>query len=225
MRLLTSAFCLLTSAFLTASQTPPQFRAGVELIHVDVSVLDRDRRPVKGLTSADFTILEDGRPQAIAAFAAVELPDAEEPTAAWMRTAAPDIQRNDQLADRRLFVIVMDDATIQSNPAALKSAKEIAARFIDRLGPSDLATVVFTRDNRNAQEFTSDHRRLVAAVDRLSLGFRDTGVERSALADWVIYFRASVETLATVAEYLIEVPQRRKALVYIGQGEIGRAHV
>lgn len=38
-----------------------QFRAAVDLVQLDVSVLDRDRRPVRGLTAADFTILENGR--------------------------------------------------------------------------------------------------------------------------------------------------------------------
>jgi hypothetical protein len=30
---------------------------------LDVSVLDRNQRAIKGLTAADFTILEDGVPQ------------------------------------------------------------------------------------------------------------------------------------------------------------------
>jgi hypothetical protein len=39
------------------------FRAGVDLIQIDVSVLGRDRRPVRGLTAADFSLLEDGQPR------------------------------------------------------------------------------------------------------------------------------------------------------------------
>jgi len=50
------------------------FRAGVDLVQVDVSVLDKERRPVRGLTAADFTLLEDGKPRTIAAFSAVDLP-------------------------------------------------------------------------------------------------------------------------------------------------------
>ena len=56
-----------------STQLPPTFRSGVDLVHLDVSVLDRDRRPVKGLTAADFTILEDGKPQPVAAFSEVDL--------------------------------------------------------------------------------------------------------------------------------------------------------
>ena len=54
-----------------APQTTPIFRSGVDLVHLDVSVLDRQRRPVRGLGPADFTILEDGISQKIAAFSAV----------------------------------------------------------------------------------------------------------------------------------------------------------
>ena len=38
------------------AQTPPVFRGGIDLVQVDVSVLDRDHRPVRDLTAADFTL-------------------------------------------------------------------------------------------------------------------------------------------------------------------------
>ena len=59
-------------------QPVPRFRTGVELVRLDVSVLDRDRRPVRGLLPADFTILEDGEPQSVAAFDEIDVPDAAE---------------------------------------------------------------------------------------------------------------------------------------------------
>src|ERR671913_1679168 len=52
---------------------PPTFRAAVDAVQLDVSVLDKDRRPVRGLTAADFTVLENGKPRPIVAFSAVEL--------------------------------------------------------------------------------------------------------------------------------------------------------
>ena len=45
---------------------PPQFRTSIDIVHMDVSVLDSRRRPVRGLTPADFTILENGKPQPVA---------------------------------------------------------------------------------------------------------------------------------------------------------------
>ena len=63
-RVATFALLMATALAAAPSQTPqrpPVFRAGVDLTHLDVTVLDRQRRPVRGLTAADFTIgMSDG---------------------------------------------------------------------------------------------------------------------------------------------------------------------
>ena len=61
-QLLAYASCLAAGVtVLTGAQTPPPtqsptFRAGVDVVQLDVSVLDKNRRPVRGLTAADFTL-------------------------------------------------------------------------------------------------------------------------------------------------------------------------
>ena len=45
------------------------------MVRLDVSVLDKDRRPVRNLTAADFTVLEEGEPRPIVAFSAVDVPN------------------------------------------------------------------------------------------------------------------------------------------------------
>lgn len=204
------------SMAITSAQAPqpPQFRAAVDLVHLDVSVLDNNRRPVRGLTAADFIVLEDGKPQVVSTFTAVDYPDAAPPTTPWMRDLDSDVRRNDTLDDRRLFVIVMDDGMAEANPHAVKSAKDTARKFIDRLGPSDLAAVVFTKSNQHSQDYTSDKARLIKATDRYAMGFRGMGEAYTE----EFFHRSSVEVLRRVAEALIALPQRRKTLVYIGQG-------
>src|SRR5690349_22220282 len=167
-----------TAAVALSAQTQkaPTFRSGVDLVHLDVSVLDKDRRPVKGLTAADFTVFEDGKPQPVTAFSAIDLPDPPPAPVAWMRDVAPDVKRNTEAAERRLVVIVMDDATIPFEQVMIKSAREIGRLAIDRLGPNDLACVVYTRDNRNAQEFTNDRTRLIKAVEAFDYGGRTIGL-------------------------------------------------
>jgi VWFA-related protein len=198
----------------------PQFRAGVDLVHLDVSVLDNERRPVRGLTISDFEIFEDGKLQQTASFAAVDIPDTVEPSTPWMREVPSDTRRNDTLNDRRLFVMVIDDATAQVDIAALKSTKLVARRFIERLGPSDLMAIVFTLDNRNAQDYTSDRARLLAAVDKFNVGFRDLASNPpiGLAGDNHLYFRYTIETLLKVSELMMALPEQRKALVYVGQG-------
>lgn len=45
-----------------------QFRSSVEVVRVPVIVTDRSNQPVRGLTAADFQILEEGQPQTVAYF-------------------------------------------------------------------------------------------------------------------------------------------------------------
>jgi VWFA-related protein len=49
-------------------QEVPTFRAGVNAVLVDVVVIDRQGRPISGLTREDFQVFEDGVAQTIATF-------------------------------------------------------------------------------------------------------------------------------------------------------------
>ena len=209
---LASITCAIAT-FGLAAQTPqtPVFRAGTEIVQLDVSVLDRNRRPVRGLVQGDFTVLEDGKPQRIDVFNAIDVPSAVAPRAAWMPRVTPDVTTNER-QEARLFVLVMDDATPELNVFALASAKKIARSVIDKLGPADLMSVVFTRDNRHAQDFTADRRKLLAAVDSFTMGFRGAGGPDT------LWFQYSVNALSEASNFLIALPERRKAIVYVGQG-------
>jgi VWFA-related protein len=196
-------------------QTPPTFRGGVDIVHLDVSVLDANRRPVRGLTPADFTVLDNGVPQTISVFSAVDVPDAAPPAAPWMRDVAPEVATNDAIQDRRLFLIIIDDAMIQEDLRAQQNVRTIANRVIDQLGPSDLAAVIFTRDNRHSQDFTADRSRLLAAAAKFTPGFREMG---GVGGSDDLYFKYSINVMDSAIDTLGTLPDRRKSIVYIGQG-------
>lgn len=169
---LSSALMLAASPAAFWQQTPPQssqqppppvFRAGVNLVELDVSVFDKDRRPVRGLTAKDFTVLEDSRPKPVDVFSAVDLPDPPPITAEWMKAPPVDVDTND-VTSGRLFVLVMDDQNLGGYRIP---AIAVAQRVIEALGPTDLAAVVFTGDNWSGQGFTGDKARLMAAVEAL----------------------------------------------------------
>jgi VWFA-related protein len=200
-----------------APPQPPTFRAGVDIVHLDVSVLDANRRPVRGLTPADFTVFDNGVPQAISVFTAVNIPDADPPSAPWMRDVAPDVGTNESIQERRLFLIIIDDAMIQQDLRAQQNVRTISSQVIDRLGPSDLAAVIFTRDNRHSQDFTADRGRLLAASAKFTAGFREMGPGEIAGGD-DLYFMYSLNVLESAIEMLSSLPDRRKSIVYIGQG-------
>ena len=204
-----------------ASQSQaPVFKSKVEIVQLDVSVLDKHRQPVKGLTERDFTILEDGKPQRIVGFATFDADDSAPPATGWMKDVPPDVTTNDLKPEARLFVIVMDDAMIPQEPFAIQSAKKIGRDIIDKLGANDLTCVVFTGDNRKTQDFTSDKTKLLAALDRFNPGLAGYrfGVDSQGLDVDMHFYMSAVRTLSSVADYLISIPNRRKALFWVSPG-------
>lgn len=159
--------CLAAGGIL--AQGPPArsetFRARTDVVQFDVSVLDGQRLPVRGLTASDFTVLENGVPQHLAAFAEVEVPAWSPGKATWLRDVAPDVVSNRRDA-QRVVVIVMDDFRTRWDPGVTQTAKNVALAAIDRLGPADLAAVVYAVSRRQGQEFTVDRTLLRAAVER-----------------------------------------------------------
>jgi VWFA-related protein len=173
---------VLTTGGLSSQQAPqaaPPFRAGVELIDLDVSVLDKDRRPVPGLTAADFTVVVDGQPRPIVAFKAVDLaPPVVAPAAPWVRQVGRDVSTN-ALPAGRVVVILMDDGSLnqvdKSNGASnnrpvvdqsgILKMRELARTVVDEIGPDDMAAVVYSENNHTAETFTNDRQRLLAAIE------------------------------------------------------------
>jgi VWFA-related protein len=196
----------------SSGQQLPTFRSGVDVVELDVTVLDRDRRPVKGLTAADFTILERGKPQPIVAFSAVDVPAPVSYSAPWMRDAPIDVVSNAE--NRRLVTIVMDDAYTGFSPDVMQRAKGLARAAIDQLGPNDMAAVVFTFLGR-MQNFTSDRSRLLRAVDSYTPKLDGAGAP--VVCDLKLR-SCDIETLSTVASTLESAPAGRKIVILISGG-------
>jgi VWFA-related protein len=161
----------------SAPQAIPTFRSGVDIIQLDVVVLDRNRKPVTGLTAQDFTILEDGKPRPLAAFAPVTLPEWPAPdpmapaSATWTREVSSDVSTNQRPGDGRVIVIVMDQSIPMEQPTI--AARKIAHAIVDALGPNDVATVVRTGNFSGEgfqQGFTADRARLCRAIDAPYIG-------------------------------------------------------
>jgi VWFA-related protein len=194
-------------------QSPPSalqtFRTGVDIVQVDVSVLDRDRRPVRGLAASDFTVLEDGQERPVVAFSAVDLPAPADTTPSWMRDVSPDVVSNIAPLEGRLVVILMD-RTIR--PQMQIMGRRIAEAAVNALGPGDLAAVIYSGPGV-PQNFTADRGLLLAAIKRpfIALQDRDMGNPGECYCG-----SCSLEAMTHVAEILKDVPQRRKSLLFIG---------
>jgi VWFA-related protein len=212
-----------------ADQTPT-FRARTDVVQLDVSVLDHQGQPVRGLAAADFTVLKDGRAQPIVAFTAIDVPTWTSATATWMREIGQDVATN-RLDARRAVVIVMDDVNkTPANDPLTPLAKKIALATIDGLGPADLAAVVHVLNRDRGQEFTLDRTRLRASVDRFVASadrFPDSpfaaswgrGVQGGGAPSGACYLKDCVaECLYTAGQVLAAWPGARKTVVLISAG-------
>src|SRR5689334_20325145 len=105
----------LAAAVLAAQgeQRPPVFRSRTDIYEIAVTVLDRNRAPVPGLTAGQFTVTEGGRPIRISQFSEVSVPPSAGELPPSAEIASPDL-RLSPFADRRLVAIVMDDFSIAS---------------------------------------------------------------------------------------------------------------
>ncbi len=220
------------------TQTPstqPTFRLGVDVVQVDVSVLDDKRRPVRGLTADDFTVLEDGKPRPVTVFNPIDIeeqPPRVDGVASWVRDVPPDVTTNDVKPEGRL-VVIMFDWSIRFQDQAL--AQKIATAAVDELGPGDLAAVVFPSAFSNGgipQNFTSDRARLLAAINRpfalalvepqgiLADPRNHNGVflkdpEAYESGDCLCRI-CELEAIGRLADAVRDVPGRRKSVLFIG---------
>src|SRR4051812_27541904 len=195
------------------TQQPPTFRTGIDIVQLDVTVLDKDRHPVRSLTAEDFAIFDKGKPQPIVAFSPVDVPAPLSSVAPWIRDAPLDVVSNAE--NRRLVAIVMDDAYAKLEPDVTKRAKQIARNAIDQLGPGDLAAVVFTFLGRG-QNFTADRSQLVQAIESYTPKMTES-TGPPATCD-LRHRSCDVEALAAVASTLVSAPPGRKILILISGG-------
>jgi VWFA-related protein len=221
-------YCLTSALLLAQGQTDkPQFRTGVELIQLDVTVLDDQRAPVRGLTADDFTVLDNGTPSAIRAFTPIELaPRVKTTDAVWANEVMPDVVTN-QVGERegRLVVILMDRSIPANEPTI--AAKRIASAAVDALGPNDLGAVVSTHNNAvqdgRVQNFTADRQRLLRAINaadpatgispeaEIIMGKLDPRNDGRCLCGLCV-----LETITRVADAVENLPRRRKVMFFIG---------
>ena len=122
----------------SAQQAPPTFRAGVDLVAVDVSVVDSTGRPVRGLEAGDFSLKVDGRSRRIASVQYVSQETAPGKPLADEPEMTP-FSSNEGKGGGRLILIVVDQGNIGAGSGRV--VMETIGRFLSRLGPGDRAAL------------------------------------------------------------------------------------
>ena len=121
----------------------PSFRAGVELVSINVTVTDQAGHYLTDVDQRDFQVFEDGAQQQITFFNRSNLPIA-------------------------LSILLDTSASMESK---LDTAQEAAIGFVRRLRPQDLAQVIdFDSRVQVIQGFTNNVADLEAAIRRTNAG-------------------------------------------------------
>ena len=227
------------------AQQAPVFRSNARLTIVDVTVTDKQGRPVEGLTADDFTITEDGDPQSIqlVAFQRVETstdpaPPAPPPPVRAARAAAavqPTISAPSpgdvRYRDRRLVVLYFD-LTAMPPPDQMRAYKA-ARKFVgEQMKAQDLIAVMTFEGGgvRVKQDFTGDRSALADTIDTLIYGEqRDANGLPDATTDVgtafgqddaefnILNTDRQLSALQTAASMLQALPEQ-KSLVYFASG-------
>ncbi len=143
------------AALLSAQTSPPTFRTGISLIHVDTEVLDEHGRTVTGLNKSDFRIFDGGQEQPIAIFSSSEQP-------------------------LDLILLIDISGSMRHKVEEIAAASGAALK---ELRPGDRVSVmVFTTRSRVISQFTADTKRTQQALQEvLSLRFRGGTAIRSSV--------------------------------------------
>jgi VWFA-related protein len=214
-------------------QQPPQpqvptFRAGVNLVRVDVIVSGRDGKPVIDLTEADFEIAEDGKPQKIETLKLVRIDGVPQPGDAAPREirSLSDEETEAAREDARLYAVFLDDYHVRR--ASAMSVRPVLAAFVQKqLAPADLCGVMYPVTPVSALVLTRDQESLLSAIRRFEGRKYDYQPRNSFEERYVMYPAAVVErirnqvTLSALRSLVIRMGslrEGRKAVILVSEG-------
>lgn len=170
---LATAIASLTASPRQDSRRDPQaptYRSGVTAVPIDVRVIDKDGKPIVDLREGDFTVLEDGVPQAIAHFGATTLVAKTPGPELRARPETPAFTAASATApqDYRVFLIVLGSRGLGDTRRHPETRDALLNFVRHKLLPQD--QVALLTGNR-ASDFTSDHE----TIARLLEGFNGVG--------------------------------------------------
>jgi VWFA-related protein len=209
---------------------PTPFRTGTNLVRVDVSVMDKDGKPVRDLTAEDFELRENGEVQAITSFKLVNATG--EPTddlSLPIRSpehAAAEASRDDV----RMFLIFWDEYHIDQFGSAVRAREQLTRFVLESFGPTDIVGLMDQLTPVSALRFSRDRRSLADQIHLLR-GRRGLYVPaRSAIEEAHLRNAQDVErirsqvtasALKSAVMHLGAMRQGRKAVVFVSEG-LGR---
>ena len=212
--------CVLAAAMALATgpqQQTPVFKSGVDLVALDVTVVDKDGKPVEGLKAADFVVTLNGKPGIVRQMDYLSYggaPGSEVSVAAVSREAsntAPAAAKASR--GGRVVVILIDDLAAKAGEG--KGLMVAAERMLATLDLGDmvglattsgLGPVVSPTRDRDAVMATLKSRGVVGRNENITLPFFIT-------VDEALAFERGLDK-----ELIKQVTSRECGILPIGEG-------
>lgn len=165
-----------------ANPTAPQgqdetIRVGTTVVQMDVIVTDKTGRRIKNLTATDFQVLDEGAPQVVDYFTAIEGSSAvraDNRTATSSPASGTDQNKPavpvTSLAtpyQGRHIALVFDDLSLSAENF-LRARRALAEYVTTKLTQNDMMALISTGGALSSlQQFTNDKQRVLSALNRI----------------------------------------------------------
>lgn len=211
-----------------AAQQTPTFRARVDVVRVDVTVMARDGTAIRDLQPTDFAIEEDGVPQKVETLQFVRLDGTragngdESLVIRSPEHAAVEAARDDV----RLFAIFLDDYHVDKKPHITIPLRKALRHLVEQFGPNDLITLMDPLTPLSHLEFTRSRSDLLRRVATFEGRHREIFPVKSALEEgqlaqrniWEIRGGVTLSALGSLVTHLAGLREGRKSVLFVSQG-------
>ena len=200
------------TAAVRSQNATPQFRAGVDLVRVEVQIVDSNGAPVAGIPASSFDVRIDGRRRRVTSADFVRDTTVSSSSVRGSAGAGPtarNIWPDESGAAGRTFVLAFDESTLSSGDGA--RAINAGREFIDKLSSNDAVGVVGL-PRGVVQSPTRERRAVNAALSKIG--------GHSSMSANAFHLSAS-----EVFDITVDVDQAQNAALTAGRGAAGRGLV
>jgi len=225
------AFVVLLSAVVIAQEPKPSqpiFRAGTDLVRVDVTVTQRGDEAVSDLKMEDFEITEDDVPQTVETLKFIQVDgkrtsNLDEPLEIRSKThAILEAAREDV----RLFGIFLDDYHISKRPDITLPLRDVLTKFVNQLGPNDLVALMDPLTTLYDLKYTRSKPELLDRIRKFEGRYGETFPVKSPIEEAQLSQRnwmelrsgVTLSALKALATQMGGLREGRKSILFFSQG-------
>ena len=214
-----------------APEPPPQqpvFRAGTDLVRVDVTVTTNGDQAVADLKMEDFEITDDNVPQTVETLKFVQVDgtrttNLDEPLEIRSKEhALLEASREDV----RLFAIFLDDYHIDKQPEITLPLRDALTKFVNQLGPNDLVALMEPLTTLYDLKYTRSKPDLLARIRTFEGRRGETFPVKSVIEEAQLTQRnwmelrsgVTLSALKALATQMGGLRDGRKSILFFSQG-------